>query len=86
MQIGAHVSISGSLDIAIDNAVERECNAFQIFTRNPRSWFAKDLDPVEVKNLRKNYRKAKSIEWLHVHICHICQIFHPQMMMVIKNR
>ena len=44
MQIGAHVSISGSIDMAVDNAVERECSAFQIFTRNPRSWFAKDLD------------------------------------------
>ena len=59
MQIGAHVSISGSLDIAIDNAVERECNAFQIFTRNPRSWFAKDLDPVEVKKLKEKLQKSK---------------------------
>ena len=59
MQIGAHVSISGSLDIAIDNAVERECNAFQIFTRNPRSWFAKDLDPVEVKKFKEKLQKSK---------------------------
>jgi deoxyribonuclease-4 len=59
MQIGAHVSISGSLDMAIDNAVERECNAFQIFTRNPRSWFAKDLDPVEVKKFKEKLQKSK---------------------------
>ena len=59
MQIGAHVSISGSLDIAIDNAVERECNAFQIFTRNPRSWFAKDLDPVEVKKFKEKLQESK---------------------------
>ena len=58
MQIGAHVSISGSLDIAIDNAVERECNAFQIFTRNPRSWFAKDLDPVQVKKFKEKLQKS----------------------------
>ena len=59
MQIGAHVSISGSLDIAIDNAVERECNAFQIFTRNPRSWFAKDLDPVQVKKFKEKLQKSR---------------------------
>ena len=53
MQIGAHVSISGSIDKAIDNAVERECSAFQIFTRNPRSWFAKDLDPEEGNRFRE---------------------------------
>ena len=58
MQIGAHVSISGSLDLAVDNAVERECNAFQIFTRNPRSWFAKDLDPVQVKKFKEKLQKS----------------------------
>jgi deoxyribonuclease-4 len=41
--IGCHVSISGSIDKAIDNAVERECSAFQIFTRNPRGWHAKEI-------------------------------------------
>ena len=59
MQIGAHVSISGSLDMAVDNAVERECNAFQIFTRNPRSWFAKDLDPVQVKKFKEKLQKSR---------------------------
>ena len=58
MQIGAHVSISGSLDLAVDNAVERECSAFQIFTRNPRSWFAKDLDPVQVKKFKEKLLKS----------------------------
>ena len=43
MKVGCHVSISGSIDMAVDNAVERECTAFQIFTRNPRGWHAKDL-------------------------------------------
>ena len=58
MQIGAHVSISGSLDLAVDNAVERECSASQIFTRNPRSWFAKDLDPVQVKKFKEKLQKS----------------------------
>ena len=59
MQIGAHVSISGSLDLAVDNAVERECGAFQIFTRNPRSWFAKDLDPIQVKKFKEKLQKSR---------------------------
>ena len=53
MQIGAHVSISGSLDRSVDNAVERECSAFQIFTRNPRSWFAKDVDPNDAEKFKE---------------------------------
>ena len=53
MQIGCHVSISGSIDKAIDNALERKCSAFQIFTRSPRSWHAKDLPKTDVENFKK---------------------------------
>jgi len=59
MQIGLHVSISGSIDKAVDNAIERECNAFQIFTRNPRSWFAKDLQPEEAKKFKEKLKASK---------------------------
>ena len=59
MQIGLHVSISGSIDRAVDNAIERECNAFQIFTRNPRSWFAKDLQPEEAKKFKEKLKASK---------------------------
>lgn len=59
MQIGAHVSISGSIDKAVDNALERECTAFQIFTRNPRSWHAKDLDGIDVKNFKEKLQASK---------------------------
>ncbi|MDP6857980.1 MAG: deoxyribonuclease IV [Candidatus Nitrosopelagicus sp.] len=59
MQIGLHVSIAGSIDMAVDNAIERECNAFQIFTRNPRSWFAKDLQPQEAKKFQEKLKASK---------------------------
>ena len=59
MQIGLHVSISGSIDIAVDNAIKRECNAFQIFTRNPRSWFAKDLELEEAKKFKEKLKASK---------------------------
>jgi len=53
MQIGCHVSISGSVDRAVDNATERDCTAFQIFTRSPRSWHAKDLVDADVKSYKE---------------------------------
>ena len=59
MQIGAHVSISGSIDKAVDNALERECTAFQIFTRSPRSWHAKELNDVEVKSFKEKLQASK---------------------------
>ena len=53
MQIGAHISKSGTMDSWVDNAVERKCSAFQVFTRSPRSWFAKDLDLDEAKKYKE---------------------------------
>ena len=59
MQIGCHVSISGSIDKAVDNAVERECSAFQIFTRNPRGWNAKDLSDGDITNFKEKLKASK---------------------------
>ncbi|MGQ9718381.1 MAG: deoxyribonuclease IV [Nitrososphaerales archaeon] len=38
MLLGVHVSITGSIDKAVDRAKEIGCTTFQIFTRNPRGW------------------------------------------------
>ena len=57
MLIGCHVSISGSIDKAVDNAVERECSAFQIFTRNPRGWRAKDLTDIDIENFKEKLKE-----------------------------
>ena len=59
MQIGCHVSISGSIDKSVDNAVERECSAFQIFTRNPRGWNAKDLSNYDITNFKEKLKSSK---------------------------
>jgi deoxyribonuclease-4 len=58
MQIGCHVSISGSIDKSVDNAVERKCTAFQIFTRNPRGWFAKPLTDEDIRNFKSKLKKS----------------------------
>ena len=59
MQVGCHVSISGSIDKAVDNAIERECSAFQIFTRNPRGWHAKDLLDSDITNFKEKLKASK---------------------------
>ena len=59
MQIGCHVSISGAIENAVDNAVERECSAFQIFTRSPRSWHVKDLTSENIKNFKNKLEESK---------------------------
>ena len=58
MHVGCHVSISGSIDKAVDNAVQRECSAFQIFTRNPRGWHAKSLVEHDVSSFREKLKQS----------------------------
>lgn len=57
-QVGFHVSISGSIDLAVDRALELECTTFQIFTRNPRGWNFKALQDAEATLFREKRKKA----------------------------
>ncbi|MBT3573461.1 MAG: deoxyribonuclease IV [Nitrosopumilus sp.] len=59
MQIGCHVSASGSIDKSIDNAVERNCSAFQIFTRSPRSWHAKEITKETIDAFKFKLKASK---------------------------
>jgi len=59
VQIGVHVSIAGSIDKAIDNAMALKCTAFQIFTRNPRGWTAKNLVKEEVESFKVKLAASK---------------------------
>ena len=48
VRVGVHVSIAGSMDRAVDRAIEKGCDAFQIFSRNPRGWRFRELVHDEV--------------------------------------
>ena len=50
VKVGVHVSIAGSLDLAVDRANDAGCDVFQMFSRNPRGWAYSPLNE-EVRNL-----------------------------------
>ena len=58
VQAGCHVSIAGSIDRAVGRALERGCDTFQIFSRNPRGWRAKSLDSAVVDAFREAVRTS----------------------------
>jgi deoxyribonuclease IV len=58
-RIGFHVSISGGISNSVDNALKIGCNAFQIFSRNPRGWTAKPLQDNDVENFGKKLKESK---------------------------
>ncbi len=49
IKLGFHVSIAGSLPLAVSRAQEAGCDTFQIFTRSPRIWAAKPIEPAVAK-------------------------------------
>lgn len=77
IRCGLHVSIAGSIDQAVDRAKEKECDTFQIFTRNPRGWKFKKLIPDEVDEFRQKLR-ASMIEPAVAHMPYLPNLSCPK--------
>jgi len=57
-RVGFHVSSAGRIQNSIAIALDIGCTAFQIFTRSPRQWQAKDLIEADVELFRTNLKKS----------------------------
>jgi len=66
-QVGLHVSIAGSLELAFDRALEVGASTFQIFTRNPNQWKFRPLDGPTVTRFLEN-RKASGFRRIVDHM------------------
>lgn len=60
MKIGVHVNISKGLPNAVLEAKALGCEAFQIFSRNPRGWQAKPLNEADIAAFKKNVKETGS--------------------------
>jgi len=76
VKFGFHVSISGSIDMAVDRAQELGCDAFQIFTRNPRSWATRELREGEPEAFRAKRGEA-GIDLVFGHMPYILNLASP---------
>ena len=86
VQIGAHVSISGSIANAIINASERECSAFQVFTSNPRGWHAKDLTDDDITTYKNNLSQSNIDRFATVaHMPYLPNLSSPEMSVYEKS-
>ena len=77
IKCGVHVSIAGSIDQAVDRARERNCDTFQIFTRNPRGWKLKKLIPDEATQFRDKL-KASAIAPAVAHMPYLPNLSCPK--------
>ena len=53
--LGAHMSISGGLHLAIDRAVAAGCGVLQIFTRNSNQWKGKPVSETDAALFRHKF-------------------------------
>lgn len=58
IRIGVHTSIAGGLPKAVESAVAKGCDGFQIFARNPRGWLGRELERDEVRTFREARERA----------------------------
>ncbi|MFW9853185.1 MAG: deoxyribonuclease IV [Candidatus Thorarchaeota archaeon] len=70
MKIGCHVSIAKSIDLSFTRADEIGCTTFQIFTKNPRGWFAKPLENEAIEKF-KHQMVQSGISPIFAHISYL---------------
>lgn len=77
MKLGLHLSIKGSIDRAVDRAVENDCNVLQIFSRNPRRWQFKKLVLNEIESFKEKLRK-NGISPVFIHTPYLLNLSSPK--------
>jgi deoxyribonuclease-4 len=65
--LGVHVSISGGLYSAVEQAAALGCTTFQIFPSNPRGWRQKEHSAEDVDKFRQGVQQ-KDLEPFFVHM------------------
>ena len=58
-RFGVHTSIAGGLHKSVKQAVEKGCDGFQIFARNPRGWSERPLTQVEIREFKTARQQAE---------------------------
>lgn len=75
-RIGVHVSIAGNIWESLERAKALGCNAMQIFSRNPRSWQAAELNAADVDRF-KSLKEQYDIRPVAAHIPYIINLASP---------
>ena len=56
--LGAHMSISGGIDLAIDRGEQVGCRVVQVFTKNSNQWKGKNLEDEAVERYKARLEKS----------------------------
>jgi deoxyribonuclease IV len=71
--LGAHMSIAGGLHNAIERAKKLGGTSMQIFTKNNKSWYAKDITEEEAGNFREQLKQS-SLKKIMAHTSYLINL------------
>ncbi len=77
MILGAHVSTAGGIHNAIKNGSDLDCEAIQIFLRNPNQWKGKSPTPEIIEKFRTAWAAA-ALSDIIVHDIHLSNLASPK--------
>ncbi len=73
LRAGVHISVAGGLAKAIEKAQSLAANTLQIFSRNPRGWYARPIPKREI-DLFRGLLAESSLSPLVVHSCYLINL------------
>ena len=86
-KIGAHVSVSGGVEMAPVNALGIGADAFALFTKNQRQWVAKPLSVESITLFKENCEKEGfDIRYILPHDIYLINLGHPDREGMEKSR
>ncbi len=83
--LGAHTSIAGGVDKAVDLAVKLGFTAMQIFSKNNNRWNAKPLSKEEINSFKTKLEKSK-IKFVAVHDSYLINLCAADKVLLKKSR
>jgi deoxyribonuclease-4 len=76
MPLGAHMSISGGLDKAVERGSSIGCETFQVFTKSNQQWRAKPLEAEDVARFQAT-RATAGIDPIFAHAAYLINLAAP---------
>ncbi len=77
LKVGAHVSIAGGVDNAVDNQIEVGGNCGQIFTHSPQVWQDPNIGDDEAERFREGTERDLEGPWV-IHTSYLVNLCTPK--------
>ena len=77
MHVGAHVSVAGGVDNAVERQLDIDGNCGQIFTTSPQVWQQPDIEDDEAETFRRESADADVGPWV-IHSAYLVNLATPK--------